>query len=501
MAQQIPNSELKWLHTSEKNESGRMMPESSQSQQEASSVPFESSPVPGSEPEESGRPTLPESPNALFVQPNLSDSFDKMPNSEHPALSGDTANLVKSTVCLTAALKGQKLKSDIDLFKKIINLQFEGRFRKNVMTGRQEYFDSNENVWKEWTDVNDAQMRAWFQTNYGLYNERMLRDALEIHFNAHEVNPLTDLLETLKWDGKSRIAFFLHEILQCDDTPYYREVSRLIFAGGIHRAYCPGCKFDEMVVLVGKQGGGKSTIVRWLNMEDRFFREIKTITGKEGIEALRGVWIAEVAELMAMTRVREAEAVKAFITSQEDSYRPPYARHVETLPRRCTFIGTTNNAQFLSDRTGNRRFYPVHCKVDGYDLLSREKEIREYIRQCWAEALALFRKGELKPYADRSVLPFIREQQEDAMEDDWRIGAIRQYLDQMKSDPRSTVSVIELWHTALGEPEESKPSRRDSIEINQILESMEGWHRAKRLVVTRWGKQRVFEKNKNRYPF
>ena len=61
------------------------------------------------------------------------------------------------------------------------------------------------------------------------------------------------------------------------------------------------------------------------------------------------------------------------------------------------------------------------------------------------------------------------------MEDDWRIGAIRQYLDQMKSDPRSTVSVIELWHTALGEPEESKPSRRDSIEINQILRAAPGW--------------------------
>jgi len=478
-----------------------MMPESSQSQQEASSVPFESSPVPGSEPEKSGQPGLSEAQYAWFVQPNLSDSFDGISNSEQTASTDQVISSVKSTVSLTAALKGQELKAKIDLFKKLIDLHYSGRLRKNVMTGRQEYFDSNEKVWKEWADVNDAQMRAWFQTNYGLYSERMLRDALEVYFNAHEANPLKDLLETLKWDGRPRIGSFLHEILQCDDTPYYREVSRLIFAGGIHRAYCPGCKFDEMVVLVGKQGGGKSTIVRWLNMEDRFFREIKTITGKEGIEALRGVWIAEVAELMAMTRVREAEAVKAFITSQEDSYRPPYARHVETLPRRCTFIGTTNNAQFLSDRTGNRRFYPVHCKVDGYDLLSREKEIREYIRQCWAEALALFRKGELKPYADRSVLPFIREQQEDAMEDDWRIGAIRQYLDQMKSDPRSTVSVIELWHTALGEPEESKPTRRDSIEITQILESMDGWRRAKGPVRTRWGTQKVFEKVKNRYPF
>ncbi len=478
-----------------------MMPESSQSQQEASSVPFESSPVPGSEPEESGRPALSESQYARFVQPNLSAPSNDTGDSKASAPSDDTAGSVKSTVSLTAALKGQKLKPCISIFKSLIELHYGDRLRKNVMTGKQEYFDSHEKVWKEWVDANDAQMRAWFQDNYNLYSERMLRDALEVYFQLHKVNPLTDLLESLQWDGKPRIGFFLHAILHCDDTPYYREVSRLIFAGGIYRAYHPGCKFDEMVVLVGKQGGGKSTIVRWLNMEDRFFREVKTITGKEGIEALRGVWIAEVAELMAMTRVREAEAVKAFITSQEDSYRPPYARHVETIPRRCTFIGTTNNAQFLSDRTGNRRFYPVQCKIDGYDLLSREKEIREYIRQCWAEALVLFRKGELKPYADRSVLSDIREQQEDAMEDDWRFGAIRQYLDQMKIDPRSTVSVIELWHTALGEPEESKPTRRDSIEITQILASMEGWRRAKRPVMTRWGKQKVFEKDKNRYPF
>ncbi len=407
----------------------------------------------------------------------------------------------RSSVSLAAAVSAKALKPGIATFRLLIESYYGQSLRINVMTGRQEYYDHAKNVWKEWTDVKDAQMRAWFQSNFGLYHERMLRDALQIHFESHEVNPLTDLLESLTWDGKPRIQSFLHDIVFCDDTPYYREVSRLIFAGGIHRAYCPGCKFDDMVVLVGKQGGGKSTLVRWLNLDDAYFREIKTITGKEGIEALRGVWIAEVAELMAMTRVKEAEAVKAFITSQKDSYRTPYDRHVQTIPRRCTFIGTTNNGQFLSDRTGNRRFYPVRCVRDGYDLLAHEQEIRAYIAQCWAEALALYRRDELKPYADQSVLSVIRQKQEDAMEDDWRIGAIAVYLESMKQDPRSTVSVIELWHTALGEPEESKPTRRDSIEITQILESMEGWHRASRAVMTRWGKQKVFEKESRRYPF
>ena len=408
---------------------------------------------------------------------------------------------VKSDINLTQGLPMQNIKPSISVFRHIIETNYSNNLRYNVMTGRQEFFDRTEQVWKEWSDVNDAQLRLWFQTNFGLYHEKMLRDALQIHFDYHRVNPLTDLLDSLVWDGKSRITNFLHDILGCDDTAYYREVSRLIFAGGIHRAYRPGCKFDDMIVLVGQQGGGKSTIVRWLNLDESFFREIKVITGKESCEALRGVWIAEVAELMAMTRVKESEAVKAYITAQEDSYRPPYARYVQTIPRRCTFIGTTNNPLFLSDRTGNRRFYPVACKGNGYDILAKEAEIREYISQCWAEALFLFRHDKLPPVADRSVISAIRQKQEAAMEDDWRIGAIAQYLDMFKRNPKDTVSIIELWHCALNVAEEIKPERKDSIEISQIILSLGGWKRAEATTMTRWGKQRYYVKDLPYFPF
>lgn len=418
--------------------------------------------------------------------------------------AGNDSNVTageKSPINLAAHMEPQNLKPSIALFRMLIENHYGDRLRLNVMTDRPEYYDHVEKDWKPWQDVDDARMRAWFQSNYGLYHEKMLMDALEIHFQSHRVNPLTDLLDSLVWDGKPRITTFLQDTMGCEDTPYYREVSRLIFAGGIHRAYQPGCKFDDMVVLVGKQGGGKSTLVRWLNMDDRYFREIKTITGKEGIEALQGVWIAEVAELMAMTRVKEAEAVKAYVTSQEDSYRLPYARHVRTVPRRTVFIGTTNNSAFLSDKTGNRRFYPVLCKVDGYDLLSREAEIRANIAQCWAEALALFRQDALPPFADRSVISLIRQQQEAAMEDDWRAGAIAQYLDLMKREAGDRVTVIELWFMALNMPEGVKPARKDSIEIVQILESMEGWRRSNRVTSTPWGRQKYYERIEARYPF
>lgn len=345
-------------------------------------------------------------------------------------------------------------------------------------------------------------MAAYFQQQYGLYSPKMLEGAIKMYFDNHRANPLTELLESLQWDGKSRIENFLHDTVRCDDTPYTREASRLIFAGGIHRAYRPGCKFDDMVVLIGRQGGGKSTLVRWLNMDDQYFREIKVITGKEGIEALKGVWIGEVAELMAMTRVKEAEAVKAYLTAQEDSYRAPYNRHVETIPRRCIFVGTTNNAQFLTDKTGNRRFYPVMCAEDGYDLFDREKEIKEYIRQCWAEAVALFRGGKLDPYARRDLREEIQAAQGNAEEDDWRVGKIQQFLSDFKSSPRSTVCVIELWHKALDNPTETKPGRADSIEIAKIMNEMPDWKRLERTVRTPWGPQKVWQRMEGKYfPF
>ena len=87
------------------------------------------------------------------------------------------------------------------------------------------------------------------------------------------------------------------------------------------------------------------------------------------------------------------------------------------------------------------------------------------------------------------------------MEDDWRVGAITDYLDQTKKDPKATVSIIELWHCALNEPDEVKPCRKDSIEIAQIMNGIPGWKRTDTILTTRWGKQKVYRKEEPYYPF
>lgn len=394
--------------------------------------------------------------------------------------------------------KGLQIKPTIDNFYRLMTNHYGDKLRLNEMTGKPEFLRNGE--WREWTDTEESRMRSYFESTYSMYSQNKMTDALLIYFNNHKVNPLLDILEGLKWDGKPRVEHFLHDIMKAEDSEYTRECSRLIFAGGIHRAYRPGCKYDDMIVLIGDQGTGKSTITRWLNIDDQWYQEIKTINGKEGIEAIRGVWIGEVSELMAMTRVKEAEAVKAYITSQKDSYRPPYQKNVQTIPRRCVFIGTTNNPQFLTDKTGNRRFYPVRVNSDGYKLLDNEKIVREYITQAWAEAVHLYKEGKLQPFAKKEVLEQIRSAQEAAMEDDWRIGAIEQYLEDTKKRPNDTVTVIELWHNALNEPAESKPGRADSIAITQIITSIPGWIRSSAKINTAWGRQKCFKKANPYFP-
>ena len=390
---------------------------------------------------------------------------------------------------------GLQIKPTIDNFYRLMTNHYGDKLRLNEMTGKPEFRRKSTEPWNEWTDAEESRMRAYFEKSYLMYSQSKMTDALLIYFQNHKVNPLLEILDKLEWDGRPRVEHFLRDVMKADDSDYVRECSRLIFAGGVHRAYRPGCKFDDMIVLIGSQAAGKSTIVRWLNMEEEFFREIKTISGKEGIEAIRGVWIGEVGELMAMTRVKEAEAVKAYITSQEDSYRPPYQKNVQTIPRRCVFIGTTNNPQFLTDKTGNRRFYPVKVNSFAYKLYDNEEAVREYIRQAWAEAVHMYREGQLQPFAKKEVLDQIRAAQEAAMEDDWRIGAIEQYLNDTKKMANATVSVIELWHKALMEPEESKPTRKDSIEITQIISNMPGWVQCPKPIMTSWGKQRAFRKD------
>ena len=327
---------------------------------------------------------------------------------------------------------------------------------------------------ERWQDKDDSKARFYIEQKYKIHSREKLDDALRILFAEREYHPIKQIIEAAEWDGVPRVQTLFIKWLKCEDTPYIREVTRLVFAGGIHRLYNPGCKFDDVAVLIGThQGEGKSTFARWLAIKDDFFTEVTEIEGQKGIEAIEGAWICEIAELLAVTKTKEVEAVKSYITKLVDRYRRPFDRRTTDHKRQCVFIGTTNKEQFLTDKTGNRRWYPVKVNSTGYELHDHKEEVQADILQAWAEAKYLYDKGELQPYADRNLLGDIRAKQEQAVEDDYRVGMIETYIKE-----KDKVCIMELWKYALVN-EYSKPTRRESNEITLILQSLGGWERGK----------------------
>ena len=396
-----------------------------------------------------------------------------------------------------------KPKATIFNFKNImLKKEFYANVRFNVLANYAErHIVSAKNgketvIIRRWTDADEALSKEYIEQEFGIYSDKKHYDALRILFQERAYNPVLEILQNLpKWDGTERCKYFLTKWAKADDTPYVHECSRLIFAGGVWRMMLPGCKMDDVIVLVGKQGGGKSSLIRFLALHDDYFGEIKTVEGDKATEQLAGKWICEIPELAAFTKAREVEAVKAFITRQKDSYRKPYDRNVDDRPRRCIFVGSTNNPNFLVDLTGNRRFYPVQTNSNGYDLFKHETECRDYIAMCWSEALQKFNEGRFPNFADESLVDEYRKAQEYATQDDWRIGVIEQYLAQKAIG--EFVCVKELVTKALSPDKEHplNPTPKDSKDIGIIMSTMPEWEKSDaREYSSEYGRQRGWRK-------
>lgn len=369
----------------------------------------------------------------------------------------------------------------------------------NEMTGKVEVHEKTPSggfTVRTWTDTDEAESRNYIEREFNLYSRDKHADALRLLFKERSYNPLIDIIEDIKWDGVSRIRDFLHHWAKAEDNDYTREVSRLIFAGGINRLYEPGCKYDVVPILIGtKQGEGKSSIIEFLAINSLFFGNINAIEGQPAIEQLQGKWVCEIPEMFAVTKYRDQENVKAYITRPIDSYRKPWDKNVSELPRRCIFIGTSNDSNPLVDKTGNRRYFPVEIHSNGYEIRSREQEVRDYILQCWGEARDLYKAGKLPCYPDPKYQELYDEAQENAMQDDWRVGAIVEYLDSKKEG--ELVCVRELCHRVLSSNPLSPhdPSMAESKDLGRLLNRMSGWERCDNVrKVGSFGRQRCWVK-------
>lgn len=259
------------------------------------------------------------------------------------------------------------------------------RFRHNLLEDCIEISESGQDF-RPLTDNDSSVISNWLQKEYRIKITK-LQAYDQISVLAAPYDPLRLYLTGLKWDKSTRIDRFLTDYLSAQDKPLNRIYSRKWLISLVARALEPGCKVDTVLVLQGEQGLGKSKALRAL--AEPWFSDSPIVIGdKDSLIQSSRFWLHEMAELASFRRA-QVETIRNFISSPEDSYRPPYGRAVVTRPRRCIYVGTTNSDTFLTDEEGNRRFWPVRCigEID-------EDKIRRDRGQILAEARDAYLNGE-----------------------------------------------------------------------------------------------------------
>lgn len=151
-----------------------------------------------------------------------------------------------------------------------------------------------------------------------------------------------------------------------------------------------------------------------------------TVIKRYTAELLQGVWIVEVGELGAM-RGADVNKVKQLMSQQIDRFRAAYARHVKDCPRCCVFFGTSNDREYLQDKTGNRRFWPVDAAVQA-PVKSVFNDLEEEVDQLWAEAVTLWSMGEPLFLSGAEEAAARIEQQEHLEKSPWE-GTVLDFLE------------------------------------------------------------------------
>ena len=375
-----------------------------------------------------------------------------------------------------------------------------------------------------WQDSDDANLRMYMEVAYNIVSPYKIYDGIAIVEKRNQYHPIRDYLNSLHWDKVHRIDNLMIDYLGADSCAYTKAITRKMLVAAVARVFNPGIKFDYMMVLVGKQGIGKSYLISLLG-KNWYSDSINTVQGKEAYEQLQNAWILEMAELSA-TKKAESEAVKHFISKTEDSYRQAYGRRVETFKRQCVFFGTTNESEFLKDRTGNRRYWPL---VVGKNKPKKDlfKDLDTYeLNQIWAEAMHFYKNNE-KLILEDEVLKEATLRQEKHLESNSKEGMIKEFLNMklptnwdamdiyarrryisenefldLQEDfvLRNKVCSVEIWVELFG-GDMKNFNRGSSLEINEILRKIEGWEplnegKGKLRFGKYYGTQRAFVRSK-----
>ncbi len=349
--------------------------------------------------------------------------------------------------------------------------KLKGIFRFNELTSKVIVITNPTIPEGELEDGTISSIREYLANAYQYLNSHhatweateILNAVLHIAKRQHSYHPIKDYLNSSEWDRTDRINHFLSDHCGTKQSEYTAFIAKSFFLSAVARVFEPGCKVDTMIILEGNQGLGKSSLLRALCKDKEWFRDSAiSLESKDAYTALRGKWIIEMSELDSLNKA-ETTRIKSFMSSQVDSYRPPYGKCDIDVPRQCIFAGTTNKSQYLKDETGNRRFLPIKCEYINLEEIEYNRDM------LWAEAITRYQNGE-KWYLEKGN-PLLREriteEQESRYEEDAWSNAIAEWLETREQEFTIAIIAINVLNLNLADI-----NRQTEIRIGKILQSL-----------------------------
>lgn len=333
----------------------------------------------------------------------------------------------------------------VSLVKKYYNYENMARAISNLQYNDFSHFPERIKENGEITQVDDPYISELYRCVSTLYTDIPNKDLPHLINNLSRENryhPVKNMIESSAWDDAPRAVNLFIDYLGADNNDYVRWVTTKWLVGAVKRIYEPGCKFEIVPILQGKQGIGKSTIASKLGGE--WFTDSLKGMGKtkDDYQTIIGSWIVELGELASMSST-ETETTKNFISAKEDKVRLPYDRYPQSYKRTVAFIGTSNPAQYLTDFTGNRRFFPIplnnKCKNSVFEM------DESTIQQIWAEAYQLYLKG-IKPFVDKTD---VLDVEMDAIANQYRQEATEVGADMQAIEDYLAMPVPNAWNKKL----------------------------------------------------
>lgn len=241
---------------------------------------------------------------------------------------------------------------------------------------------------RAWEDVDTIRVLVQLQSKFKLskLTQATVFEAISLYAQNNVRSEPADYFNSLTWDGTQRISDFFIRACGAEDNEYTRAVSENMFTAIAARVLKPGCKFDNMVILEGKQGTYKSTVLREIIGDAWFSESSSALDNKDFEQSLVGKIIVEFDELDQF-RKSDVNLIKKKLSTASDDYRPSYGRENIKVGRTCIFVGTTNQDSYLKDPTGARRFWPVRIELCDIEYTRANRE------QLLAEGVYRFKSG------------------------------------------------------------------------------------------------------------